>query len=412
MFERFTQAGIAIAGIDVGESYGSPDGRALYSALLRRTHPAPRLRAKSRPARTQPRRIDDARLGGGECGQGRGVRGHLSGLQPCQLSRCDEGRGCLPHDRRATRDPPDGAQSHRPARRAGQSGRAAVRHPWRHRPDAFRSKRTPEKCANATKPSAARCNSSSRPARDTTCGPDSSNVRNWWTLFIAQVERTHITLSSPRDYQVVQRTPAGQGQHCHRRRARWVRCQSDHAGGADRRRWEEWRMAETCGDHFSSRHFKPRWSFRRAVGIAWKCGLLSGDKVLAETAVEHVGVGEVFVVAGQSNSANHGEEKQTTKTGKVATFDGKRWQLANDPQPGASGGGGQFSAALWRCDGAALQRAGGHHRLRHWRDQRARVAAEGNKIPESAHAHRSRAAASDAANGKAKARLSTCSSRA
>lgn len=33
MFERFTQAGIAIAGIDVGESCGSPDGRALYSAL-------------------------------------------------------------------------------------------------------------------------------------------------------------------------------------------------------------------------------------------------------------------------------------------------------------------------------------------------------------------------------------------
>ncbi len=33
MFERFTQAGIAIAGIDVGESYGSPDGRKLYSAL-------------------------------------------------------------------------------------------------------------------------------------------------------------------------------------------------------------------------------------------------------------------------------------------------------------------------------------------------------------------------------------------
>jgi hypothetical protein len=33
MFEQFTGAGIAIAGIDVGESYGSPDGRALYSAL-------------------------------------------------------------------------------------------------------------------------------------------------------------------------------------------------------------------------------------------------------------------------------------------------------------------------------------------------------------------------------------------
>jgi hypothetical protein len=33
MFERFTLAGIAIAGIDVGESYGSPAGRALYSAF-------------------------------------------------------------------------------------------------------------------------------------------------------------------------------------------------------------------------------------------------------------------------------------------------------------------------------------------------------------------------------------------
>ena len=35
MFERFTKAGIAIAGIDVGESFGSPDGRKLYSAFHR-----------------------------------------------------------------------------------------------------------------------------------------------------------------------------------------------------------------------------------------------------------------------------------------------------------------------------------------------------------------------------------------
>lgn len=33
MFERFLKRGIAIAGIDVGESYGSPDGSKLYSAL-------------------------------------------------------------------------------------------------------------------------------------------------------------------------------------------------------------------------------------------------------------------------------------------------------------------------------------------------------------------------------------------
>jgi hypothetical protein len=33
MFERFVAAGVAIAGVDVGESYGSPDGRAVYAAL-------------------------------------------------------------------------------------------------------------------------------------------------------------------------------------------------------------------------------------------------------------------------------------------------------------------------------------------------------------------------------------------
>lgn len=64
--------------------------------------------------------------------------------------------------------------------------------------------------------------------------------------------------------------------------------------------------------------------------------------VLGEAAVAHVGVGDIFVVAGQSNAANHGAEKQKTTTGMVAAFDGKKWQLANDPQPGASGDAGSF----------------------------------------------------------------------
>jgi pimeloyl-ACP methyl ester carboxylesterase len=35
MFEKFLAAGIAIAGVDVGESYGSPKGREVYSALYK-----------------------------------------------------------------------------------------------------------------------------------------------------------------------------------------------------------------------------------------------------------------------------------------------------------------------------------------------------------------------------------------
>ena len=60
------------------------------------------------------------------------------------------------------------------------------------------------------------------------------------------------------------------------------------------------------------------------------------------------GVGEIFVVAGQSNSGNYGEKKQSTQTGLVSAFDfeNKKWQLALDPQPGAGGRGGSIMPIL------------------------------------------------------------------
>lgn len=54
MFEQFRDAGIAVAGIDIGESYGSPDGRALFTALYaeltqrRGMSPKPVLLGRSR----------------------------------------------------------------------------------------------------------------------------------------------------------------------------------------------------------------------------------------------------------------------------------------------------------------------------------------------------------------------------
>jgi hypothetical protein len=62
--------------------------------------------------------------------------------------------------------------------------------------------------------------------------------------------------------------------------------------------------------------------------------------------IEHVGIGEVFIVAGQSNAANHGSEKQVTQTQRVASFDGRDWHLANDPQLGATGSNGSFMPAF------------------------------------------------------------------
>lgn len=63
---------------------------------------------------------------------------------------------------------------------------------------------------------------------------------------------------------------------------------------------------------------------------------------VASAVVDHAGIGEIFVIAGQSNSANYGEEKQKTQSGLVAAFDGTRWQLAGDPEPGAGGKRGSF----------------------------------------------------------------------
>ena len=53
-----------------------------------------------------------------------------------------------------------------------------------------------------------------------------------------------------------------------------------------------------------------------------------------QVTVPHVGIGEVFVIAGQSNSTNYGEEPQKVMSGLVSTFGGKHWRIADDPQPG------------------------------------------------------------------------------
>ncbi|MFO1490688.1 MAG: sialate O-acetylesterase [Kiritimatiellia bacterium] len=62
--------------------------------------------------------------------------------------------------------------------------------------------------------------------------------------------------------------------------------------------------------------------------------------------IEPVGVGDVFIVAGQSNAGNYGSERQRSESGMVSSFDGKAWQPCQDPQPGAGGNGGSFLPAL------------------------------------------------------------------
>ena len=80
----------------------------------------------------------------------------------------------------------------------------------------------------------------------------------------------------------------------------------------------------------------------------------SPDGSFASLVVPHVGVGEVFVVAGQSNSTNYGETLQSPQTRMVTSFDGSVWRIADDPQIGAQDGSKKgsfvpaFGDALYR----------------------------------------------------------------
>lgn len=79
---------------------------------------------------------------------------------------------------------------------------------------------------------------------------------------------------------------------------------------------------------------------------------LKAGQVVGQSVIENVGIGEVFVGAGQSNSTNSGETPIQQTSGMVSAFSGASWQLANDPQPGTHdhSGGGSF----WPTFGDAM----------------------------------------------------------
>ena len=154
-----------------------------------------------------------------------------------------------------------------------------------------------------------------------------------------------LKLTSPLDYQIAQRGSKHAGLIpisgvLTGSDAQGIAIEACAIGGENSGSWR-WCTAATPGLPFSG-------ALESSAGAWFQVHVraIVGGKVLAETKVDRVGVGEVFIVAGQSNSANHGEEKQTTTTGIVSSFDGTRWQIANDPQPGASGSGGSFMPPL------------------------------------------------------------------
>ncbi len=143
-----------------------------------------------------------------------------------------------------------------------------------------------------------------------------------------------VSLSSPLNYQVFQRQSRLRGTivvHGH------VAVPTDHvqvriAGksllGELPGRWKDIPFDAKTGD-FSAKLLAVAGGFYE-VDVK----TMLGQRETSEVSVPHVGVGEVFVVSGQSNSTNYGEVRQKTETQMVSTFSGDDWRLAHDPQPG------------------------------------------------------------------------------
>jgi hypothetical protein len=167
----------------------------------------------------------------------------------------------------------------------------------------------------------------------------------WAVVSTAVASAAELRLTAPLDYQVVQRTSPGQG---------FVRIAGElseacPAGAGIEARllvgdedppWQRVGGAVT-GTKLTAGLSAPAGGWRRL-----EVRIVHDRDEWARDSVAHVGIGEVFIVAGQSNAANHGEERQVPKTGRVAAFDGTAWRIANDPQPGASGTAGSFLPPL------------------------------------------------------------------
>jgi hypothetical protein len=148
-----------------------------------------------------------------------------------------------------------------------------------------------------------------------------------------------LVLTSPLDYQVFQRRTEIEGPVHVRGKAVGdaaslrVRITGTPLRGELDTRWQE---VPIDGE---TREF--RRVFLVPAGGWYRVEIQLGETV---TTAEHVGVGEVFVVAGQSNSTNYGEQKLRPASGLVSTFSGEVWRVADDPQPGVhdGSGGGSF----------------------------------------------------------------------
>jgi len=346
MFERFTRAGGAVAGIDVGESFGSPDGRALYTAFYDEL-------TKNRGF--APKAVMLGRSRGGlmtlswAADNPDKVAGFAGVYPVCSLvSYPGVEKACGAYH--LTREELSAhLAEYNPIDRLAELARAGV--PL----FAIHGDSDTVVPLEANSGEMKKCYEALGGTMQLVVPPGQGH--NMWTGFFQCQELVDfvlarfaangaLTLTSPLDYQVIQRRTATEGDlHIQGKTAcaaeKWqYRLLGKTMTGQEDETWHDGAVPIEGGAiDFTVKAPAGGWYRLEVRGVN-----ASGAAVEADIA--HVGVGEVFIVAGQSNAGNYGSEKQVTKTGRVGSFNGARWALANDPQQGAGGAGGSFMPAF------------------------------------------------------------------
>jgi hypothetical protein len=143
-----------------------------------------------------------------------------------------------------------------------------------------------------------------------------------------------IAMASPLDYQVFQRESLWEGKVEIRGTIHFPidRIEASLSGNSLKGPWTSERQRISFNrksGHFNSLVSAPSGGFYEL-----RLRFIQNGSVVKELIVGHVGIGEVFVIAGQSNSTNYGETPQVSSTGMVSSFSGVSWAIANDPQLG------------------------------------------------------------------------------
>ncbi len=82
-----------------------------------------------------------------------------------------------------------------------------------------------------------------------------------------------------------------------------------------------------------------RFSFKVPAGGWYTLEVITYNEkkqILSRTEVDRIGMGEVFLVSGQSNSSNCGAPAQKSASGMVSSTNGSLWKQGNDPQIGTA----------------------------------------------------------------------------